>query len=163
MKILYIHGLDSKLSHEKKAILEKFGPVLAPDLDYYSDSKAIESIFSMYKNEEIDVVIGSSMGGFTAYYVSTRLEKPALLFNPALKKRSVEQAVPSNVIASLTLKQFVIGAQDDVVNPGETLNFLSEEYNEFTDFHLHIRPQLSHGIPLHVFEQEVESFFAQLN
>ncbi len=163
MKILYIHGLDSKLSEEKKTILEKFGTVLAPDLDYYDDSNAIESILGKYEKEEINMVIGSSMGGFAAYYVSTVLEKPALLFNPALRKRSVEQTIPSVDINSYTLKYFVIGAQDDVVNPADTLNFISEIYNEFTDFHLHIRPQLAHGIPLNVFEEEVKNFFNKVS
>lgn len=162
MKILYIHGLDSKLSQEKRTILEKFGAVSAPDLDYYNNPDAIESILKTYEKEGIDVVIGSSIGGFAAYYVSTLLKKPALLFNPALRKRSVEQSIPSAAINSYTLKHFVIGAGDHAVHPGDTLNFISEAYNEFTDFHLHIRPQLAHSIPVPVFEEEVEKFFTEV-
>ncbi len=163
MKILYIYGLDSKLSLEKRTILEKFGEVNAPDLDYYNNPKAIISILEKYENEGIDVVIGSSMGGFAAYYVSTVLKKPALLFNPALKRRSVEQSIPSVAITSYTLKHFVIGAEDTMVNPGDTLNFITEKYNEFTDFHLHIRPKLAHSIPVPVFEEEVKNFFTKVS
>lgn len=162
MKILYIHGLDSKLSQEKRTILERFGEVSAPDLDYYNNPDAIESILTTYEKEGIDVVIGSSMGGFAAYYVSTILKKPALLFNPALRKRSVEQSIPSIVINSYTLKHFLIGANDTMVHPGDTLNFISEIYNEFTDFYLHIHPKLSHSIPTDVFEEEVEKFFTEV-
>lgn len=159
MKILYLHGLESKLSQEKRTILERFGEVSAPDLDYYNNPDAIESIVEKYGKTGIDVVIGSSMGGFAAYYVSTVVGKPALLFNPALRKRSVEQSIPSVAINSYTLKHFVIGADDPVVHPGDTLNFIAETYNEFTDFHLHIRPKLFHSIPVDVFEEEVEKFF----
>lgn len=163
MQILYIHGLDSKLNLDKRTILERFGTVLAPDMDYYKDSNAIESILDKYHKKEVNVVIGSSMGGFAAYYVSTILNKPALLFNPALKKRSVEQTIPSVEIDSYTLKHFVIGAGDEVVNPGDSLKFISEIYNNFTDFHLHIRPQLAHRIPTEVFEEEVEKFFTEIS
>lgn len=163
MKILYLHGLESKLSQEKRAVLERFGEVLAPHLDYYNNPEAIKSILNTYEKEGVDVVIGSSIGGFAAYYVSTVLKKPALLFNPALRKRSVEQSIPSVVINSYTLKHFVLGADDNVVHPGGTLNFISEIYNEYTDFHLHIRPKLAHSIPLPVFEDEVENFFTKVS
>jgi hypothetical protein len=52
----------------------------------------------------------------------------------------------------------VIGTQDDVVNPADTHNFISEIYNEFTDFHLYIRPQLAQRIPLNLFEEKVKIF-----
>ena len=159
MNIVYLHGLDSKLSPEKKEILEKIGNVIAPDLDYYSNANSIESILKYLSDKEIDVVIGSSMGGFAAYYVSTALKKPALLFNPALKSRSVEQIIPSIPINSRSVKQFVLGVNDEVVNPGETLGFISKTFNEFTDFHIHLRTGLTHNIPLDVFEEEITSFF----
>ena len=158
MNIVYLHGLDSKLSPEKKEILEKFGNVISPEMDYYSDANSIESILKYLSDKKIDVVIGSSMGGFAGYYVSTALKKPALLFNPALKSRSVEQIIPSIPINSRSVKQFVLGAVDDVVNPGETLGFISKTFNEFTEFHIHLRTGLTHNIPLDVFEEEVGAF-----
>lgn len=158
MNIVYLHGLDSKLSLEKKDILEKFGKVIAPEIDYYSNANAIESLVDYLKDKKVDVIIGSSIGGFAAYYVSTALKKPALLFNPALRNRSVEQIIPSIPINRLSVKQFVLGAMDDVVSPGDTLGFISKIYNEFTDFHIHLRTGLTHNIPLDVFEEEIKSF-----
>ena len=163
MKTLYLHGLESKLSQKKRTILERFGKVSAPDIDYYNNPDAIESILDSYGKEGIDVVIGSSMGGFAAYYVSTGLKKPALLFNPALRMRSVEQLIPSIPINAYTLKHFVLGADDPVVNPADTLSFIGAAYNEFTDYHLHIRPKLAHGIPEDVFEEEIEKFFKEVS
>lgn len=163
MNILYIHGLDSKLSPEKKAILSQFGHVSSPDINYYTNPSAIDSILQEIKGRNIDVVIGSSIGGFAAYYVSLAIEKPALMFNPALKKRSVAQEVPTFSRRSVDLKLFILGAQDEVVDPAHTLGFLSLAFNEFTDYHIHIRPELTHNIPLDVFENEVASFFKLLN
>ncbi|QED37859.1 hypothetical protein FK178_09040 [Antarcticibacterium arcticum] len=158
MNIVYIHGLDSKLSNDKKEILQKFGNVIAPEVDYYSNANAIESLIEKLKNEEVQVIIGSSMGGFAAYYISTALQKPALLFNPALKNRSVEQIIPSVPISAPCFKQFVLGNLDDVVNPGDTLAFISKTFNEFTEFQIHLRRGLTHNIPLDVLEEEVSSF-----
>lgn len=162
MKIVYIHGLDSKLSPEKREILEKFGTVISPDINYYNNTKTIETILEKLEGEEPDVIIGSSMGGFATYYVSTVLKKPALMFNPALAERSVEQEVPEAKIEEKQLKQFLLGAIDDVVNPAKTLKFIAEAYNEHTDFHLHILPGLTHNIPLDVFEAEVRSFLEKV-
>lgn len=158
MYILYIHGLDSKLSPEKREILQKFGQVVSPDLNYYENPDAIDSILQEVEEEEIDVVIGSSMGGFAAYYVSAALGKPALLFNPALKKCSVKQNIPNPSAKSARMKQFVLGAKDDVVDPVDTFEFLADNFTIYNGVHLHLRPELTHNIPLDVFEEEVTSF-----
>jgi len=158
MNILYIYGLDSKLSHEKKAVLENYGRVLTPTIDYYTDPAAISSIVKEMKNEKIDAVIGSSMGGFAGYYISTILGVPALLFNPALEERSVEQEVPQLELKERTSKQFLLGALDDVIDPGDTLRFLAGCYNNHTNFHLHIMPGLTHNIPVDIFTVEVDEF-----
>lgn len=162
MKIVYIHGLDSKLSPEKREILEKFGTVISPDINYYDNPQSIDTILREVKGEDPDVIIGSSMGGFATYYVSTALQKPALMFNPALAERTVEQEVPEGKIEKRQLKQFLLGAIDDVVDPGKTLNFISEAYNQHTDFHIHILPGLTHNIPLDIFEAEVRSFLEKV-
>ncbi|MHA6281095.1 YqiA/YcfP family alpha/beta fold hydrolase [Salinimicrobium sp. CAU 1759] len=161
MNILYLHGLDSKLSPEKREVLEHYGKVLSPDLNYYEDPNAIETILGMYPNGEVDVVIGSSMGGFAGYYVSNALNKPALLFNPALVKRSVPQNIPKLENFN-SLKQIVLGQIDDVVSPADTLSFLPQDFNAVTDLHLHLVPENGHNIPVPLFEAEVQSFFGKL-
>lgn len=162
MNILYLHGLDSKLSPKKRQILEKYGKVFAPDLDYYQDPNAIESILKMYQDVELNTVIGSSMGGFAAYHVSNALFRPALLFNPALEKRSVPQTIPAEENNYNNLKQIIIGQRDDVVAPADTLSFLSKNFNPVTDIHLRLVPWLGHRIPVELFEKEVELFFERL-
>ncbi|GAB2771405.1 YqiA/YcfP family alpha/beta fold hydrolase [Salinimicrobium soli] len=162
MNILYLHGLDSKLSPEKRLVLEKFGKVYAPDLDYYTDENAIQTILNYYPNLEIDVVMGSSMGGFAGYHVANIIDRPALLFNPAVAKRSVKQHIPDFGEKFNKLKHIVIGQIDDVVEPKDTLNFLLSHFNPVTDLHLHLVPELGHNIPVPFFEEEVTSFFSKL-
>jgi uncharacterized protein len=162
MNILYLHGLDSKLSPEKKAVLEQYGSVFAPNIDYYTNQNAIETVLNQFSKGEIDVVIGSSMGGFAGYHVANALQLPALLFNPAMKKRTVRQNISVGKNLYNGLKQIVIGQVDKVVAPKDTLDFLQEDFNPLTDLHLHLVPQLGHNIPIPFFEEEVSSFFKKL-
>lgn len=162
MNILYLHGLDSSLSPEKQAILEKHGKIFSPAIDYRNNYDSISILINQFKNEKISVVIGSSMGGYAAYYVSDSYSVPALLFNPALAARSVFQKTPNIPEPYLSYKQFVLGLKDDVVEPATTLNFLSGNLQRFTDYNIRIIQNLAHQIPVDIFEREVDFFFKMM-
>jgi uncharacterized protein len=159
MNILYLHGLDSNLSDEKRQILEKFGKVIAPNLDYRENVNSIDFLFNEYKNENIDAIIGSSMGGFAGFYLSKMFQVPALLFNPALPYRtSVLQNIPNIEQEHSYLLQIVIGNQDDVILAKDNIEFISKLFPFNCDFRLHINKELGHGIPIDVFENEIKLF-----
>lgn len=161
MNIIYLHGLDSKLSDEKRKVLEGFGKVYSPDLNYYKDENAVQTVLHFCSALQIDVVMGSSMGGFAGYHVSNALDTPALLFNPALLKRSVEQKVPELESVN-TFKHIVLGQIDDVISPNDTMNYLMKDLNSKTHLHLHLVPNLGHNIPVPFFQEEVAAFFRRL-
>ncbi|MEO8773713.1 MAG: YqiA/YcfP family alpha/beta fold hydrolase, partial [Gelidibacter sp.] len=94
MNILYIHGLNSSLNEEKRLILERYGNVNAPTIAYENNPDRIRWLHNRYKDAEINVIIGSSMGGFAGFHLSKLLKVPALLFNPALAERSLFQNIP---------------------------------------------------------------------
>lgn len=162
MKILYLHGLDGSLGPEKRTILEKYGTVLSPAIDYRVEFNSIEILVEQFKNEKIRAVIGSSMGGFVGYYVADAYGLPALLFNPALATRSVRQKVPVNKTPLLSFKQIVIGSRDEVIDPKATLEFLGRNFQIHTNYRIHIRQNLAHQIPVDVFQEEVQDFFEKL-
>lgn len=162
MNILYLHGLDSKLNPEKRKILEKYGNVFAPDVDYYNNKNAVGAVLKQYSKVDINTVVGSSMGGFAGYHIADALDRPALLFNPALKYRSVEQIVPALGEPNQNFKQIVIGQRDEVVNPADTLSFLAENLNKLTDYHINLRHEMQHRVELSCFEEELEIFFKKI-
>ncbi len=162
MNILYIHGLNGSLSDEKRAILETFGTVYSPSIDYEADSNSIENLKEEFQDKDINVVMGSSMGGFVGYHLSIAFQKPALLFNPALVTRSVFQNEPEYKNPNHSFKKIVLGAQDEVVYPKNTLVFIADRIKENTDYQISLRQDLAHRIPLNIFEEEVESFFISL-
>lgn len=161
MNILYLHGLDSSLNTDKRAILEEFGTVFSPQIDYRNDERSIESLIKLYNDKNIDFIIGSSMGGFAAYYIANKFQLPALLFNPALAYRSIHQEIPDIKNPISNLKHLVLGAKDEVIDPKSTLQFLSNSI-EIDNYNIKIRQDLQHRIPEEIFEVEVKAFFKAL-
>lgn len=163
MTILYLHGLESKLSEEKRAVLEPFGTVIAPDLDYKSNSEMFHYLMETYKNESIDCIIGSSMGGFMGYHLAMTLGCPALLFNPALPIRSLNQNVPNQLEPKNNQRfSIVLGSQDETVPAHLNLKYFSEHLLPTVQFQIKIRPDLAHQIPLEIFEEECSAFLSGL-
>jgi hypothetical protein len=140
MNILYLHGLESKLSEEKRAILENYGTVIAPDLDYKSNPNVIQNLYDEYKVQDINAIIGSSMGGFAGFHLANSLGICALLYNPALPYRnSVAQHIPSDLPKKQSpLMRIVLGGQDDVINAKDNLNFLSQNFSDLNDCSIEI-------------------------
>ena len=163
MTILYLHGLESKLSDVKRSVLEKFGTVSAPDMDYKSNSEMYDYILKTYKDESIDCIIGSSMGGFMGYHVAMTLGCPALLFNPALPIRSLNQIVPENIQPQANQRfSIVLGSQDETVPAISNLKYFSENLLPTVKFQIKIRPDLAHQIPLEIFDEECSSFLSTI-
>lgn len=164
MKILYLHGLESKLSDNKRQVLENFGQVTAPDMDYYNNPKIFEELTLLQNKHNFDVVIGSSMGGFMSYYFANTLKCPALLFNPALQQTKVVQNIPAlNPTNASPLMHFALGGLDDVVSANDTLKWLSENRAATTDYKISLHKDLKHQIKYDIFKSEIEEFFRQLN
>ncbi|HLS31025.1 MAG TPA: YqiA/YcfP family alpha/beta fold hydrolase [Flavobacteriaceae bacterium] len=162
MKILYLHGLDGRLNDEKHQILVNYGKPFAPTIDYRKDKNSIVRLVEEFKNKDIDVIIGSSMGGFAGYHIAEALQKPALLFNPALAQRSVPQEIPEYNNLQQNFKRIVLGAQDQVVDPSGTFRFLTDTLATPINYAIHFRQDLAHRIPVSIFEEEVKRFFKQL-
>jgi predicted esterase YcpF (UPF0227 family) len=164
MNLLYLHGLESKLSDEKRAILEKYTQVIAPDLDYKSNPNIIEYLYNTYQNQKIDIIIGSSMGGFAGYYLAKLFGVPCMLYNPALPYRNgTEQIVPSHLVLNQSdSMRIVLGGQDTVIKATDTLAFLSENVSDKTDYTIVLQRDLPHQIPIDVFEEKTKDFFELL-
>ncbi len=157
--ILYLHGLHSHLSNEKYEVLKQYGKVKAPEFDYATTPDVIARLIKQFEGDNIDYVMGSSMGGFVGHYVAQALGVPALLFNPALPYRSVEQKVPPIKKVHTAPVHFVLGVKDEVVRAKDTLQLITEKMPTAAQYRIHLRPELGHRIPMPVFKEEVWRFF----
>lgn len=160
MNILYLHGLKSRLSSEKRKVLEHYGTVFAPDINYeYQHTQPIE-ILKQFPNTEFNVVIGSSMGALNAYIISENIGRPAMMFNPPLSKYKAHNFEPK-FPEIIVYQHFRLGGQDDIVDPSATLKFLSNRVSDY-EFQIFTDPQLGHRIPLEIFSKDVKNFFSNL-
>jgi len=161
MNILYLHGLKSKLNDQKREVLEEYGKVYAPDIDYSLKHIQPELIIESLKGTEINVVIGSSMGALNSYIISDSIGRPCLLFNPPLSKYVDDNKIRAHYLKGNSFKQIVLGGIDDVVDPRETLSFLANHIQK-EEIDIHIDPKLGHRIPPELFETQTKIFFSKL-
>ncbi len=159
-KTLYIHGLDGFLSDEKRTVLSKYTQVVSSIMEFRANSVAYYDLLSIAKEEKVDFIIGTSMGGCMAYHLSLHLSLPALLFNPALTSRSVGIDLPTQDKIRDTYLRVVIGGQDDIIDPIQNVAWLATHEKGYMD--IKWRNTLGHRIPTDVFEEEVDGFYGRM-
>ena len=116
MKVWYLHGLESDPGGPKVDFLnEVAAEVFAPAMDYKNHKAFGELYRKVTKEGKPDLIIGSSMGGYFADALASHFGIEVLLFNPALHSRSIERNLPYGNINCK--KTFVVGTEDDVINP----------------------------------------------
>ena len=141
-KILYLHGLESKQGGTKVSFLAEKGMVYAPEMNYES-LNLHEFILTLGMP---DLIIGSSMGGYVADVIGSRLGVDVLMFNPALHSREI--AVNHEYYSNQYKRTIVLGTEDDVIDPELTKKLWSvngnhAEYDEVEG--------MGHRTPLDVF------------
>lgn len=146
-RVIYFHGLESKQGGKKVDFLAKKYITIAPVMDY-TDPNLFPDMLELVQDFKPDIIVGSSMGGYFAYTIATHTQTPVVLFNPALHHRSFE---PQNITHGIheVVGAVVVGKQDDVIDPVETMQMLREsvakgQLRYYTEDH-------GHRTPLNVF------------
>ena len=89
MKILYVHGYNGKADGDTFKMLSRIAKVVSDDIEIvgaeynqYDCDEAHEQIIKKFYDEQADIIVGSSLGGFL---VMTCTEiKHRIVFNPCL-------------------------------------------------------------------------------
>lgn len=150
MNILYLHGLMSTNKSQKTEWLKETHLVFNPVLNYKEDSKTIfKDLELLCEQNKIDLIIGSSMGGYLAYHLSQKFNIPSLLFNPSLEKNSIKKPHVDPVRNSIVKHTIVLGENDEIVIPSETLKFLENRKINFA----HTFETNGHRTPFEVFKK----------
>lgn len=161
--VLYIHGLDSGPMAEKTSIIADMGcNVIAPKIHYRESKNTYQRLLQLSKEFHVDYLIGSSLGGYTAFWLSQELNIPTLLFNPALAFQSID---PGLVLKKPTISNFqqtiFLGMKDETVNPESTINWLKK--NQILDkVSIIEHPTNGHQIPLTIFKENIQKVLEKL-
>ena len=123
-KIVYLHGLESEQGGNKVSFLATKGTVYAPAMDY----ETLDLDEFIHTLGMPDLIIGSSMGGYVADIIGSRLGSDVLLFNPALHSREIDPEY--EYYNNGYIRTIVLGTEDNVINPELTKKLWSIHGNE---------------------------------
>jgi len=129
-KILYLHGLESKQGGEKVGFLAGQACVYAPAMGY-ADSNIEKQLIKIVKAFKPDVIIGSSMGGYSAMLLGNYFNIKTIAFNPAFHSRTFDPNFNklSNADPDLGFTPVVVlGMEDKVINPLLTKEILDDAF-----------------------------------
>ena len=119
-KILYLHGLESKQGGEKVGFLAGQACVYAPAMSY-ADSNIEKQLIKIVKAFKPDVIIGSSMGGYSAMLLGNYFNIKTIAFNPAFHSRTFDPDLGFTPVV-------VLGMEDKVINPLLTKEILDDAF-----------------------------------
>jgi len=146
MRVAFFHGLNANPISEKTEILnELYDDVYSPQMDYTDPTLFNRVLLEILENRP-KYLIGSSMGGYFAYCLSSITGIPTILFNPAMHSRSIE---PVTQIGTKKSKHTIIlGKRDQVVNPSDTINWLTLNTDNVFKYNVE---DFEHRVPRDIF------------
>lgn len=155
MKILFFHGLESKLPSSKAQWLQDQGhEVYALDMKYTQDD-AFSLALDCARSYKPDLIVGSSMGGYFATRVGTHIETKLVLLNPALHSRTREFDCGED--GDCISKAWVLlGERDALIKPELSLDALNQMGAKIT-YGSH-----AHQTPKEVFARYITSVMPEL-
>ena len=106
MTILNIHGYAGHPQNSAYQALQAIGckNIIAPAIDYDTQSpdSIIEQLEEVINKQKIDLIVGTSFGGFFASVLSVRCNLPVILINPCLLPFLIE-FLPHDELLSLII------------------------------------------------------------
>lgn len=135
MEILYLHGYKGEPNEKRIKYLKELGHnVIAPHIDYDNEP----NIFIELLKLDYDYIIGNSLGGYLAFYISKYKGVKSICINPPLHMDlKVNITIPN--IDELPIQKpcsVILGMDDDVVNPKKVIDWLIEN-KPYCDLHVY--------------------------
>jgi predicted esterase YcpF (UPF0227 family) len=157
-KVLYLHGLESDQGGPKVDYLSSKYLVCAPKLDY-KDPNCFQNIFDLLQDDDFDLIIGSSMGGYLGFIMGEIFEISTILFNPAVHSRSFEPNNQFKPKLGNTAHYVVLGGKDDLIHADQTVEYLDSYGVIYNKSEI---PTMAHQIPLDIFIDKVSNRVKEL-
>jgi len=180
MNILYVHGFGSKFdpSSDKVRYFSKHGAVSGINLDYTKPlNENLEAVKNAVKSRHIDMIVGTSMGGYMSIKASGETGLPFIAINPAinpikslgkkmegvtfdgtpykLSREALETYSPISGDEGYGL--VVVAADDDVISPVDTIK-------ECANYSLAISDSGGHRFNnIAVMDDEIQGFIHSVN
>ena len=150
-QVVFLHGLESTAKSDKADWLKKHFNTWVPEIDYKNPHE-FQDIYNQIMTRRPRLIVGSSMGGWFAYAISTLTGIRTLLLNPAVQGRSMEPKgvnlgrIPANHVV-------ILGKNDDVIDPKKTEQWLSKYGIGTFDYHYE---NIGHRTPTNIMNKHID-------
>jgi len=161
LKGVYLHGYQGFVTDEKKEFLNQIGNIYAPTIDYDTDYTILHRLYEQFRNEKLDFVSGTSLGGILSYHLALLLNVPCLLLNPAVTAMNqIESFIPQEALSKLPQKEVtvLVGMKDEVIEPKFQLSFFESINKQTNNIRILINDNLEHLVPLENFVDAFKIF-----
>ena len=157
-KVLYLHGLESGQGGPKVDYLATKAMVCAPELDY-TRGDIFSFLIKTVESVKPDLIIGSSMGGYSAYILGALYRIPVVAFNPAFHSRAFEPAFPEFVSSHVCGDaRIILGSEDTVINPDRTLEWLKDHIMmQHPNIKIENVEGMGHRVPVDIFINKTQN------
>jgi len=128
MNIAYLHGLESSIDPKDPKIIwlnNNFKTVYTPSINY-RDPSSFDKILRKIKAMNPQYIVGSSVGGYFAYLIGSKLGINTILFNPAVVDRSFNPKVNATGLKGANHSVF-LGKSDTTISGTRILKYFSKE------------------------------------
>lgn len=131
MKIAYFRGWDEKFDENLYNALAKHGEVYYPEINYKNNKNLIHQYSNELMNRDYNwYILGSSLGGYLGFYISSMIKQPALLFNPTFFLKEGGELISNQGRGQFSDKRIVF-SRDGKIDIKRTLKLMKElGYNE---------------------------------
>lgn len=148
--------------YDRMEVLEDMGiksdtDVIDYDKEWYLDKCKSLFLREAEKAKKFDIIMGSSLGGYTAYKLAGHLSKDLILINPAIDRSITRLDIKEfNCPNSKNFKkvEVFLGERDTLIDKRITLNYLKKEGVKYDAY---LVPRMEHRTPIHFFESIVRS------
>lgn len=134
MKIMYLHGFASfyKPSSDKVQALSQLAPVVGLDLDYSQGAQYVMDLACEFaKKEQVDLIVGCSLGGWLSAQVGSQLKLPFVLLNPSINpNQTLSRYIGKGETFDgkpFVMTQEIIASYPDIATTGDGLVLLQKE------------------------------------
>jgi predicted esterase YcpF (UPF0227 family) len=154
--VVVYHGFGGYPSIDRIKYLEEIGyKVIYPHIDYEMEwnKDMCSSLFKkqLIINKKSDLIIGISLGGYTAFELSGYLSKNIILINPAIDREKTKLDIRKFNIDSMSNYgkiEVFFGENDTVIDNSITIDFLNRRSVRF-DYS--IIKNMEHRVPIDKF------------
>jgi hypothetical protein len=156
-KVILYHGLNSNPASDKKKFLKDMNIDLTQDHHDYQkeyDFDRGESFMLEQQNKAngYNVIMGISFGGYVAYMLACRLQKPLILINPAINRSVTKTKIGEYNYEYKNMRpkeiEYFYGEKDTSVKPSENMIIVPKDITTFYGI-----VDMEHRVPIKFFAE----------